>query len=115
MGVMLSLQEALTNVTPQRSVMPRPATTDVHKLEKLVAAKVDLEKRMEKDAAKLADIYGAINSLQNPIHTVVLTNRYIAGMEWLEIASELKYSKSQIHRLHRDALSEIEKTIHGGT
>jgi DNA-directed RNA polymerase specialized sigma subunit len=111
----LSLQEAMTDVSPKISTAPRPATADIHRLEKLVAVKVDLERRIEADADMLAEITGAINSLPDPIHSTVLANRYIAGMGWMEIAGELNYSKRQILRLHRDALSVIENTSLGGT
>jgi DNA-directed RNA polymerase specialized sigma subunit len=105
----LSLQEALTNVSPKISDMPRPATPDIRKMEKLIVAKVDLDNRIAADADMLAEIAGAINSLPNPIHGTVLSNRYFADMTWREIAAEMHICERQLYRLHTDALAEIEK------
>ncbi len=107
----LSLQEALKNVSPKLSDMPRSVTPDIRKMEKLVATKVDLDKRMESDAARLAEITDTINSLSDPLYSTVLVNRYIACMSWMEIAIDLGLSESYLFILHRDALAEVEKFL----
>jgi DNA-directed RNA polymerase specialized sigma subunit len=106
-----SLEDALTGVSTQLSDTPGSATPNVRRMEELIAAKVDLERRLEANSTRLAAITNTINSLPDMVHTALLTARYIAGMEWQEIANELRISRSHLFNLHRDALNEIEKII----
>jgi ArpU family phage transcriptional regulator len=104
-----SLEDALCNVSPNLSGMPRPATPNIHKMEDLIAAKVDLENEMADESAVLAKITITINSLSDPIHSTILTSRYISGMQWSEIAREMFMSERRVYQFHRKALAEIEK------
>lgn len=106
-----SLDDSLTNVTPKISDMPGAATPNVHRMEELIAVKVDLENDIKTDSSKLAEITRTINALPNTIYIAILTNRYFGRMDWREIADELYISQSHLYNLHRDALAEIEKII----
>ena len=106
-----SLEDALTSVSPALSDMPRSPSPNLHRMESLIAAKVDLEREMETESAKLASITRAVNSLPDPTHSAILTSRYISRMEWREISAELHISESWLFQLHRDALAEIEKAV----
>jgi DNA-directed RNA polymerase specialized sigma subunit len=106
-----SLNDALTHVTPVISDMPRSASPDVHRFDGLIAAKVDLENEIKTDSAKLAEITRTINTLPNMLHSAIITSRYVSDMGWREIADELHISRSHIYELHREALSEVEKSV----
>ena len=106
-----SLEDALTSVSPVISDMPRSPSPNLQRMESLIAAKVDLEREMDAESAKLADITRTINSLPDSTHSAILTSRYISRMEWREIANELYVSEGRAYQLHRDALAEIEKII----
>lgn len=41
----------------------------------------------------------------------VLTMRYVDGLFWWEIMRELKCSESTVHRLHRDALDQMDEIL----
>jgi len=108
-----ALNDSLLNVSPMISDMPKALSPVVDRMAELVAVKVDLERDMEADSCRLAEIMRSVNSLQNVNHVEVLTCRYFARMEWREIAFELHVSESRIYQLHRDALAEVEKSIVG--
>jgi DNA-directed RNA polymerase specialized sigma subunit len=104
-----SLEEALTGGSPTVNDMPSSATPNVNSMPKLIAAQIDLERKIDIQSKRLAEITNTVNSLPNPIYTAILTARYVAGMEWREIANEMRLSPSHMYQLHSDALKEIEK------
>jgi len=106
-----SLKDAAVNVTPVLNDMPKAATADIHRMEGLIVAKVDLESEVAELTAKLVSITRTINSLPDSTHAAILTGRYIRAMEWREIADELHISQGRIFQLHRDALAALEKSI----
>lgn len=54
------------------------------------------------------DIAGRIKSLRSENEMDVLFYRYIAGMDWWEVAEKMKYSERQIHRFHGKALAHFK-------
>lgn len=54
------------------------------------------------------DISKRIKRLKSENEKDVLFYRYIKGMEWYEIAEEMKYSERQVHRYHGKALAHID-------
>ena len=110
-----SLEDSLYKVSPILCDMPKAATPQVDRMAGLVAAKVDLERELEADSTKLAEISQTINSLTDPQYRSLLTNRYFAMMEWNEIADEMYLSTRSVYRLHKEALGEFEKSAVGGS
>jgi len=106
-----ALGDALTNISPSYSDMPKSATRNVHRLEELIAAKIDLENEMATEGLKLAEIQKTIRSLPDPYLQSVLTARYVNGETWDKIARGLYVSEARVYQLHRNALNELEKTI----
>jgi DNA-directed RNA polymerase specialized sigma subunit len=104
-----SLDDALTGASPLLSNMPSSPAPDVRRMERMLASKVDLERKIEVQSTELSEIINAINSLPNHIHSAILTARYVSGMEWCDIADDLRMSKSYVFTHHRTALEEIEK------
>ena len=52
-----------------------------------------------------------INYAGNPRLHLILQMRYLNYKTWEQIAEELKYSPSQVHRLHSAALQNILKNM----
>jgi len=106
-----ALEDSLFNTSPKLSHTPRPATRDVHRMDGLIAAKLDIENEMEAASQKLAEVHRTIASVQGGFLSAVLTYRYIDQKPWVGIASALHLSESRVYQLHREALAEIEKSI----
>jgi DNA-directed RNA polymerase specialized sigma subunit len=104
-----SLTDALHNISPNVGSITKAATPNIHRMEDLIAAKVDLENEMAEESAALAKITVMINTLPDPLHSSIITSRYISRLPWSKIAKELFVSESRIYQLHREALAEIEK------
>jgi DNA-directed RNA polymerase specialized sigma subunit len=104
-----AIDTALTSTTPILSKTPHSASPDPHRMENLIATKVDLEREGAAGAVRLGEIIQSVKSLPDALLVTILTNRYILFMDWREIMSELYISESHLHRLHSKALNEIEK------
>lgn len=57
---------------------------------------------------KIAD---EIMQLDKYTHQMVLRERYLHNKKWEEIADEQHYDISYLHKLHRQALGELEKGL----
>ena len=108
-----SLEAALGCQSPTYNDMPKHTTRNVHRMEDLIAEKLDLEQRMKAIEVKLAEIYTTIREIPNPVHSAILSGRYIIEKEWHDICREIHISESRIFQIHRDALAELEKTVAG--
>ena len=54
------------------------------------------------------EIAAQIKAMRSENEKDVLFYRYIAGMDWWEIAEKLQYSERQVHRFHSFALAHFE-------
>ncbi len=52
-----------------------------------------------------------IDMLDDPLERAVMRYKYIEGLKWEEVCSKICYEWSQTHRIHKNALSHIEKFI----
>ena len=53
-------------------------------------------------------IVKSIKNLKSENESDVLFYRYIAGLDWWEIAEKLHYSERWIHKIHGKALAHFE-------
>jgi hypothetical protein len=106
-----SMQDTLTDISQHLSDMPGSPTRNIHRMEQMIAAKVDLEAKIEAETVKLAGITGTINTVSNPLYAAILTARYVTGMDWRQISGELNLSRSRVFGLHREALADVELLI----
>ena len=106
-----TLDDLLLNVSPKLSDMPSAKSASVHRMAELVATKLDLETKLALASVKFAGITKTINSLLDTQFIAILTSRYFTRLDWREIADELHISQSHLYRLHKDALTEVEKLI----
>ncbi len=80
-------------------------------LENMVLRHMELQERYraklaETDAA-IAEIERAIESLP-PRERKLMRHRYIEALEWEAVCAKMSYSWRQVHRIHRQALVQIE-------
>lgn len=72
---------------------------------------VDLQKKVNEEIDSLVDMFceirQTIESLCDEDEKLLLTLRYVEFMEWEEIMDEMHFSKTQVHRIHRNALENI--------
>ena len=77
----------------------------------VVAQKVDASVHINTLVAQsyqvLGDIETAINQLPSRSRRVI-RHRYIDGMSWEKICVTMGYEWAQIHRIHADALKQLE-------
>lgn len=106
-----SLEGVLEYQSPIYSDMPKSPTRNIHRLQDLIAAKADLEQEIKDLNSKLAAVFTTIRDMPDPVHSAILSGRYILGKEWHEICQEINVSEGRIYQIHRDALAEIEKTV----
>jgi DNA-directed RNA polymerase specialized sigma subunit len=106
-----SMQDTLTDISQHLSDTPGSPTRNIHRMEQMIAAKVDLETKIEAETIRLAAITRTINAVSNPLHAAILTARYISGLDWRRISGELSISRSRLYQHHREALAEVERLI----
>lgn len=85
------------------------------RLEAIVERIVELERDIEQDIEQLkrkqSDVEAMILRLDSPREMDILTNKYIFGGSWDDIALFEGCSKRQIFRIHGEALKKIEKIL----
>jgi DNA-directed RNA polymerase specialized sigma subunit len=95
-------------------------TRDHHKMETVIAKMIYLESEIASELARLVDlkleIFTAIRRVDDPEMQSLLELRYIRQKTWDEIANALHHCVRWVHRLHRDAISQVgEKKSHLAT
>jgi tRNA uridine 5-carbamoylmethylation protein Kti12 len=66
-------------------------------------------KRIEELEKDRDEIYGIISVVSNPTYKAILHKRYIQGMKWEDITIDLNYAFQHLHRLHNEAVKEVNK------
>ncbi|MEE0874157.1 MAG: DUF1492 domain-containing protein [Ruminococcus sp.] len=88
-------------------------TTSVQDLMKKVDTVLDYQLEIRAEIARLIslkkEIHGKINQLSKPMYVGVLTEYYINGKTWQDIAEGLDLSERHIYRIHGNALNEFRK------
>ncbi len=64
----------------------------------------------ERDEAALllSSVKEAIHGIKNPLHRELLERYYLHGQTWERISEEMHYSATQIYKLRKQALNEID-------
>ena len=85
------------------------------KMEGVIVKIIDLENEIDEEIDKLIDlkqeIVSLIKQVKNPEYQTLLELRYLCFRTWEQIAVEMSYDLSWVHRLHKKALRKI-KTSH---
>ena len=105
------LKAAAEHIGTRYSDMPKPAIQNIHKNEDAIIKVVDLERRINDQFNRLAEISATIESVSDPTSQTLLVKRYLKCETWREISCEMHFSPCHIYRLHNLALDEIGKMI----
>ena len=85
------------------------------KMEGVIVKIIDLENEIKEEIDRLVclkrKIVSMIKQVKNPEYQTLLERRYLCFKTWEQIAVEMNYDLSWLHRLHKKALSKI-KTSH---
>ena len=95
------------SVTSRLNANNISGTKDPHKYDALVAYENLIDAKVDELYAIKQEIVAAINNVQDSTLRALLTEKYINGKKWEQIAVDLNYSWRQIIRLHGRALQEI--------
>lgn len=111
---LINLNEKLTILSPQGSDTPvkSSGTTDITKT---VDKIIDLQREIETEINELVNLRLEarvfINQLADLRFRVILTDYYINGDTWEQVAQTMKYDLRWIYRLHGRALQDFEKIL----
>jgi len=76
---------------------------------------IDMEKEIDREIDRLVDlkreITGVIDRVDNLNLQVLLELRYLCYKRWPEIAEQMYYSESNVHKLHEKALQKVEEIL----
>ena len=82
----------------------------------LIDKAVDLENELIGQIDEYLDckkrLYRVINSLENPIHVLVMRYRYLDRLTYEEIAEKLNCSVRNVYNIKNAALAELSETFH---
>ena len=108
-----SLREMATKASTTLSDMPRSSSRNVHQMEDIISKIVDLENEINGDIDRFVDMKReymlVIGDIKNPVHQLVMEQRYLCCRTWEQISVELGYDLRWLHRLHGRALHEAEE------
>lgn len=100
----------------QLSGMPAGPVKEGNAQEGLIVKHIELLQHYEalqaRLAAELLAIEKAIEALPSRERQLVRLH-YIQGLTWMQVAEEMKYSWSQIHRIHAEALRLLRDAEEG--
>lgn len=99
-------------LSQQLSDMPKAHGHSEDKIGNAVAKMIVLQSYINKRIDTLIDlrqtITKQIDGMTEPIHRVILTERYIKHKDWLTIADDIGYSIQRTYELHGIALMEFD-------
>lgn len=110
-----SLRELAEKATSTLSDTPCSGNGNKQKIESVIVKIIDLEHEIDEEIDRLVDlkqeIVSMIKQVKNPEYQTLLELRYLCFRTWEQIAVEMNYDLSWVHRLHKKALGKI-KTSH---
>ena len=56
----------------------------------------------------LSAVKEAVHGIKNPLHRELLERYYLQGQTWERVAEEMHYSATQVYKLRKKALDEID-------
>ena len=114
-----SIQSLSQKVTQVLTDMPKAQMLS-SSLEESVAKVVDLEKEIQESITRLGTLRNEIEQrvalVKPPEVRSVLELRYLAFMDWEEVASSMNYTKRWVLKLHSHGLEQVNSLLdRGGT
>ena len=114
-----SIQSLSQKVTQVLTDMPKAQMLS-SSLEESVAKVVDLEKEIQESITRLGTLRNEseqrVALVKPPEVRSVLELRYLAFMDWEEVASSMNYTKRWVLKLHSQGLEQVNSLLdRGGT
>jgi hypothetical protein len=110
-----NLRDLATKATSTLSETNSSNSQNKQHMESIIVKMIDLENEIDNDINTLVDlkrkIVSTIRKIENPEYQTLLELRYLCFRTWEQIAVEMGYDLSWVHRLHNKALHQI-KTSH---
>lgn len=95
------------------TISDEPRGTNFKGKDDIIIKVIMIEQEINNDIDNLidlkAEIIRQIEGIQDDTYKILLTERYILGKTWEQIAVDMSYSYIHIHRLHSQALQELNK------
>lgn len=109
------LREQTTQTTSKLKEVAVMSSSPNDRLTETICKIIDLEKKVEKDIERLADVknevVATIDKLNNPDMINILYKRYVHYEDWTRIVDEMCLSDKSVYRLHGQALIQIQNLI----
>ena len=107
-----ALKEMAARTTSAMQEDPVRHTKNVHAMEDVIVKAVDLEREIDSDIDRLAEmkteLMSVINQIDDPDLQSILEQRYIAFNDWTRITESLGFSRSYVFKLHRKAMDIVK-------
>lgn len=105
------LQSLATRTTSTLKSTPSSSGAAKSKIEEAVAEMQEKENRLADEVAELMEITdkvsNAVGKIKNPVEKRILKYRYVSFFSWKQISLLMKMGKSNLFRLHADALKNF--------
>ena len=101
------LAEGLSSPTMGDRVAASKGNTSMQTVDKIVDLQVEIDKEIAELVDMIAEIHAKIEQLSDPAEKAVLTERYINGRSWEEIAEIVGYTVRQTLNIHGRALKHF--------
>lgn len=106
-----SLQELAIQCTTNTENEKVSATPDPTKTQEIIAKIVDLEDEITDDVETLVDvkceIKRAIDTVEKPLHRLILEQRYLLCKSWDEVADSVGYETNTVYKIHKSILKNF--------
>ena len=107
-----SLNELATKCTSVITGMPHDPNHGKSTMADAVVKIVDLQAEINRDIDRLVDlkreIVTVIKAVEEPEYQTLLEKRYLCFKTWEQIAVDMGYDISYIHKLHKSALLKVQ-------
>ena len=108
-----ALKALATKATTTFSAEPVTGTRDPHKMDKVIAKIVDLEREVNEDIDRLVELKLELRILiaEVPFRNcqLVLELRYLNFMKWHQVADSMGCSVRTVHNIHKKAIKFLEE------
>lgn len=104
-------RDRLTSVTAGYDGESVQGTRDPHKYDRLAELDEKIDQRIDQLIQVKGEIADAIAQVQDTRYRTLLTERYLCFRTWEQIAVDMNYSWKHIHRIHGEALIELEEKM----
>lgn len=109
------LRDLAVTVTQVISDMPKAPSASTSRMEDAVVKIVDYQNEITADMERLVslqkEISGKIGQIEKSEYQLILTERYLEGLDWQEIADDMHYTTRWVQSLHGEALQAMQAVL----